>query len=555
MKFVCNKCKTKYSIADEKVRRKVLKIRCKNCSNIIIVREPTGSAVAPAPPRSPGSGVRPLARAFDGAFGRQRSPSSGLSPLPSAARAVADLAHVDEYSEPEQTRLSDAPDFLDEAVPAEDEWYLAVDNNQYGPMGFNELCSRVKRGEAAGESYVWRDGFDDWLEPNDVPELRPFLPKHPPPPPRGKSGLYNLPAAVQAPSMLSPEPGPTPRSPFQTIPEQRPPTGQEHPKVQAPPSSVFPPGSVSPAPQVSPLPSPATTAPTAPTQGPGSNVAPIPVPPDPTSPPIQPPPAQPEADFAPLPPAVGPSQEMPPVTATPAPQPGRAPAWMVIAGVGGGLAAICGLFLVGYFLFFDRPEEQPAAVAVAPTQERQPTPEPAVPDMGAEAISFPPMEIEQTTKDERQVRRNGRRRPRPRPATPPSDTTAGKKLSAKQRALMDLYKKEGPASKSPKDVARRRRRSGPTRRITANELMALQRRHRATLKACYERALKRDNTLSELKAEVQVAIGDSGIVRSVKIAAGNNPDLIACIKRSIKRWAFPAVGAQSFSFPIIFRGT
>ena len=41
MKFVCDKCRTKYTIADEKVRGKVLKIRCKNCGNIIEVREPS----------------------------------------------------------------------------------------------------------------------------------------------------------------------------------------------------------------------------------------------------------------------------------------------------------------------------------------------------------------------------------------------------------------------------------------------------------------------------------------------------------------------------------
>jgi hypothetical protein len=87
------------------------------------------------------------------------------------------------------------------------------------------------------------------------------------------------------------------------------------------------------------------------------------------------------------------------------------------------------------------------------------------------------------------------------------------------------------------------------------ELLALQRRNKAALKACYERALKRDQTLTELKAEVTVSIGDTGVVRNVKIRAGDNHDLVACIKRSIRRWAFPAVGAQTFAFPIIFRGS
>ncbi len=38
MKIVCENCSTKYSIADEKVRGKVFKIRCKKCGHIIVVK-------------------------------------------------------------------------------------------------------------------------------------------------------------------------------------------------------------------------------------------------------------------------------------------------------------------------------------------------------------------------------------------------------------------------------------------------------------------------------------------------------------------------------------
>src|SRR5438876_7241025 len=64
MKFVCDRCQTKYSIADERVRGKVLKVKCKTCANLITVREvrrpsaaglpalasPSGVAAAPASP-------------------------------------------------------------------------------------------------------------------------------------------------------------------------------------------------------------------------------------------------------------------------------------------------------------------------------------------------------------------------------------------------------------------------------------------------------------------------------------------------------------------------
>jgi predicted Zn finger-like uncharacterized protein len=49
MKIVCDSCGTKYSIADEKVRGKVFKIRCKKCSHIIVVRGGESAPEAAAP--------------------------------------------------------------------------------------------------------------------------------------------------------------------------------------------------------------------------------------------------------------------------------------------------------------------------------------------------------------------------------------------------------------------------------------------------------------------------------------------------------------------------
>ncbi len=50
MKFVCERCHTRYSIADEKVRQRILRIRCKTCNEVITVRgdgESAGPAAAP----------------------------------------------------------------------------------------------------------------------------------------------------------------------------------------------------------------------------------------------------------------------------------------------------------------------------------------------------------------------------------------------------------------------------------------------------------------------------------------------------------------------------
>lgn len=70
MKFDCDRCGTRYNIADEKVRRKVLKIRCRVCENIITVRgadlvdqaPPPGDAEWYAAPGGEELGPMPLIR-------------------------------------------------------------------------------------------------------------------------------------------------------------------------------------------------------------------------------------------------------------------------------------------------------------------------------------------------------------------------------------------------------------------------------------------------------------------------------------------------------------
>ena len=41
MKFVCSNCSTQYLISDDKVGSKGVKVRCKRCGNVIIVRPPS----------------------------------------------------------------------------------------------------------------------------------------------------------------------------------------------------------------------------------------------------------------------------------------------------------------------------------------------------------------------------------------------------------------------------------------------------------------------------------------------------------------------------------
>lgn len=58
------------------------------------------------------------------------------------------------------------------ADPDDDEWYLAVDGEQQGPMELPALRERLAAQPSRAEVYVWREGMDDWKEPDEISMLR-----------------------------------------------------------------------------------------------------------------------------------------------------------------------------------------------------------------------------------------------------------------------------------------------------------------------------------------------------------------------------------------------
>ncbi|MGB8332386.1 MAG: GYF domain-containing protein [Polyangiales bacterium] len=111
MKIVCDSCGAKYSIADEKVAGKIFKIRCKKCSSVLEVR-----------------GDQAAAHPFD------------------EASSVHDRG-------------------------GEATWYIVVDGEQKGPLPPIELSQLFAKGSVGLDSYVWKEGFDDWKVAGDAPEL------------------------------------------------------------------------------------------------------------------------------------------------------------------------------------------------------------------------------------------------------------------------------------------------------------------------------------------------------------------------------------------------
>ena len=143
MKFVCHRCATRYSIGDDRVRGKILKIRCKNCANVITVRE--------------GMDAEPATAAPAAASPRAKTPASKPPPA------------------------------------LEEEWYVSIDGEQSGPFSLAEAQRWVSGLAFDAELHCWSEGFDDWLPVDKVSHFRGLRKKPPtalapPPLPRVTSG-------------------------------------------------------------------------------------------------------------------------------------------------------------------------------------------------------------------------------------------------------------------------------------------------------------------------------------------------------------------------------
>lgn len=150
MKFHCERCSTKYSISDDRVRGKILKIRCKNCSDVITVRDPEYLASK--------------AKA-----GKSSQKNSSQAQAGSSSQHSKSAARVEPKSEPADLASApqnDAPESL------EAEWYVSEDGEQEGPFELPEARVWVGSKSTDAELYCWSEGFDDWLPVEKVSHFR-----------------------------------------------------------------------------------------------------------------------------------------------------------------------------------------------------------------------------------------------------------------------------------------------------------------------------------------------------------------------------------------------
>ena len=127
MKFVCDRCHTRYSIADEKVRQRILRIRCKTCGNVITVQAGEVIAGPQDSSRRPESGVR-------------ASSASAVRPSSKPSRPPSGLH----------------------------EWFVAVDGVEQGPLSCADAAKYIVSRKPEQSVHVWKEGMDGWKAPKDV---------------------------------------------------------------------------------------------------------------------------------------------------------------------------------------------------------------------------------------------------------------------------------------------------------------------------------------------------------------------------------------------------
>jgi predicted Zn finger-like uncharacterized protein len=203
MRFVCDSCRAQYMISDDKVGAKGVKVRCKKCGHVILVR-PDGATASqadeaqetPAANAAGNGGMNSTAAGLPVSLGTppegglftdveedeigavfDQVLNSGSNKLPSgeasggesrSSAAVRKLAEAE--SEPDEPQPSSAPAH---------EWFVAIDEKQVGPLTVEKVKDYWDRGEVGPDSLCWRQGFSDWIPLSDATELAPALAPRP----------------------------------------------------------------------------------------------------------------------------------------------------------------------------------------------------------------------------------------------------------------------------------------------------------------------------------------------------------------------------------------
>lgn len=167
MRFSCGQCNAQYLLPDEKIGERGVRVRCKRCDYVNTIERTTEQRVAQVVAEQPtahlelgestpvAGPVDPMDSMFDAIF----DPSGGQ---PVVASLAADEEPTLDPAAPNPSPMQEEPTR---------DWWVAIDNQQVGPLSRIELESRVASGTVTRASLVWKTGMANWTALADVPEL------------------------------------------------------------------------------------------------------------------------------------------------------------------------------------------------------------------------------------------------------------------------------------------------------------------------------------------------------------------------------------------------
>ncbi|HEY3445053.1 MAG TPA: GYF domain-containing protein [Myxococcales bacterium] len=164
MLLFCDQCQAECQISDEKVGANEALAHCTRCRHLIVGTPPRNAgaeaAVAVSAPAGAAPGGTPSASA-DSGIGTPVVDDAAVTRLLAPERRTANAARG-ERARPETPS----------GFPASDaEWFIAVDDRPVGPVGFEEILARFKKGEVVAATLCWKAGMADWTPASEVPRL------------------------------------------------------------------------------------------------------------------------------------------------------------------------------------------------------------------------------------------------------------------------------------------------------------------------------------------------------------------------------------------------
>jgi predicted Zn finger-like uncharacterized protein len=188
VKFLCEQCKAKYQIADEKIAGKTVRMKCRKCGHQIEVRaavtetsvntkpppadhadpDPTVAQASPPISSQPRSQARPPATARMGPLATSLA-SARPPPRPGSpgGGALAGAFQKQVEGKPEESAAS----FDLSELSASDEWYVAINGVPVGPIRIAEVRRKAALGAVTEESLVWQEGLEEWRPVRAFAEL------------------------------------------------------------------------------------------------------------------------------------------------------------------------------------------------------------------------------------------------------------------------------------------------------------------------------------------------------------------------------------------------